>query len=112
MQRHAFIDCLAQFVGANAMPLAGGLHVNLVEVAVAPQQYRQACHALASNEADLDGSTVTVGDDIGKPAIRKIDGLDWLAAPLKHLAQREIDRFQMRLEQPEISTRKARKDEI
>ena len=109
MKRDAFIDCCAEIVGANAVALSRSLHVDLVGVAVVSQDHRYPGHALPADETNLNGTLVAIGNDGGKAAFGKIDGLDRLAALLKDLAQRELDRFQLRLEQPEVGTRKTRR---
>ena len=53
MQRHTFLDGLAQRICFDAVPLTSGLHEHLVRVAVVAQDHGQSCHALASNDAML-----------------------------------------------------------
>jgi hypothetical protein len=103
----------AQAGRADAQALAGSLDAGCVLGPIASQHYCQAGHAFAADDADLDARLARgVCDDGRKPRFDEIDLVDALPAGFERLPHRKIDGFEMRLEQREIFTRKARQNPI
>lgn len=95
-------------IGLQILSLAGNLHVSLMQRAIRiAQQQRYARHAIAADHADLDW-IVPVGDHGGDAAVKEIDTLDAPVAGLQLLANRQVDGFEMRLEESRIGARQAR----
>ena len=113
MQRIAALVGFAQAGRADAQALAGSLDVGCVLGPIASQHDCQTGHAFAADDADLDaGLGSSVGDDGRKPGFDEIDLVDALPAGFKRLPDRKINRFEMRFEQREVLTRKARQNPI
>jgi hypothetical protein len=91
---------------AHAPAVTGSLHKHLMRGALDPQQHRQAGHAFAADDTDLDARLVgPIGDHGSKPALGEIDMVDTFLARLEDPAHRQIDGLQVRLEKAEILAR-------
>ena len=108
MQGHALIDAVAQARGPDALSFAGSLNESVVRCPFAAKHDRQASHALAADDADLDARFVVfTGNHGGKTGFDEIDLIDAFLARLELLSDREIDGSEVGLEQPEVIGREA-----
>ena len=102
-----------QSIRTDTQSLAPKLDVRGVLGPIASQHDRQAGHAFAPDDADLDAGLVgAVGDYGGEPGFDEIDLVDPLPAGFERFPHRKIDSLEMRLQQREILPRKARQNPI
>jgi hypothetical protein len=88
------------------LSLAGNLDVGIVWYSLQPHHDRQASHAFATDDANLNARLAPpVGNHGGKSRLNEIDMIDASIAALQGAMDWKINRLQVRLEQTQIGWR-------
>ena len=94
-------------------PFPGNLDVRSRAAHDRAQHDRQASHAFAADDANLNARLFrAIGDDGGKAGFDEIDMVDASFAGFKPTPHGKINGFEMRFEQSEIFARKARQNAV
>ena len=102
-QRRAGSQGFAQGRHGDPAPATGNLHEDLVRDRVGSEQQRRRSHAVASEQSDLDAAALGHGRHHGAQAGVDEDRVRYRGGRLdEHLAERKVDRLEMRPEQRAI----------